>query len=107
MFARIVELFPKLEKQQELLDVARREVLPVLRKQPGFLELLPFIPEVEGDRLVAVTLWAERRDVDRFVREAFPKVSDLVRPYLVAPITSRHYTLESSFCQHFFEALTA
>lgn len=107
MFARIVELFPKLEKQEEFLEVARREVLPLLKKQPGFLELLPFVPEAEGDRFVAVTLWAERRDADGFVREAFPKVSDLVRPYLLAPISSRHYTLDSSFCPHFFEALTA
>jgi quinol monooxygenase YgiN len=107
MFARIVELFPKVEKKDEFLKVMRIDVLPILRKQPGFLEVLPFVPENEGEKIVVVTLWAEKRDAERYVREVFPKVSDLVRPFLLSPITSRHYKLESSVCPHFTEALTA
>jgi quinol monooxygenase YgiN len=107
MFARIVELFPKVEKKDEFLKVMRIDVLPILRKQPGFLEVLPFVPEKEGEKIVVVTLWAEKRDAERYVREVFPKVSDLVRPFLLSPITSRHYKLESSVCPHFTEALTA
>ena len=107
MFARIVELFPKAEKKDEFLRVMRTDVLPILRKQPGFLEVLPFVPENEGEKIVLVTLWAEKRDAERYVREVFPKLSDLVRPFLLSPVTSRHYKLESSMCPHFTEALTA
>lgn len=107
MFARVVELFPKVEKKDEFLKVMRIDVLPILRKQPGFLEVLPFIPENEGEKIVVVTLWAEKRDAERYVREVFPKVSDMVRPFLFSPITSRHYKLESAMCPHFTEALTA
>ena len=78
MFARIVELFPKLEKKNDFLKLVRTDVMPILKKQPGFLEILPFIPEVENERMVVITLWAERRDADRYVREIFPKISDLV-----------------------------
>jgi len=42
MFARIVEFIPKLEKKEEFVKVIRNEVLPILKKQPGFMELLPF-----------------------------------------------------------------
>lgn len=107
MFARIVEIFPKMEKKEEFLKVMRVEVLPILKKQPGFLEILPFVPEVESEKVLAVTLWAEKRDAERYVREVFPKVSDIVRPYLLSPISSRHYRLETSMCPHFMEALTA
>jgi quinol monooxygenase YgiN len=107
MFARIIELFPKIEKQEEFLKVVRTQVLPLLKKQPGFLEILPFVPEAENERFVAVTLWAEKRDADRYVREVFPKVSDLLRPYLISPITSKHYKVESSLCPHFMASLTA
>ena len=107
MYARIVEIFPKIEKKEEFLKVVRVDIVPILKKQPGFLEVLPFIPEVESDKMIVVTLWAERRDADRFVREVFPKVSDLVRPYLLSPITSRHYTVETSLCPHFLGAFAA
>jgi quinol monooxygenase YgiN len=107
MFARIVEFFPKAEKKEEFLKVIRVDVLPILKKQPGFLELLPFVPENENEKIVAVTLWAEKRDAERYVREVFPKVSDILRPYLLCPITSKHYKLETSVCPHFMESLTA
>ena len=107
MFARIVEVFPKLEKKEEFLKFTRFDVLPILKKQPGFLEILPFVPEVENEKIFVITLWAEKRDAERYVREVFPKVSDMLRPFLLSPITSRHYTVETSFCPNFMESLTA
>ncbi|HEV2696442.1 MAG TPA: antibiotic biosynthesis monooxygenase [Terriglobales bacterium] len=107
MFARIVEVFPKLEKKEEFLKFVRLDVLPVLKKQPGFLEILPFIPETENEKMVVVTIWAEKRDAERYVREGFPKVSDMLRPFLLSPITSKHYVVETSFCPSFMESLTA
>ncbi|HEX7893738.1 MAG TPA: antibiotic biosynthesis monooxygenase [Terriglobales bacterium] len=107
MFARIVEIFPKMEKKEEFLKIVRTDVLPILKKQPGFLEMLPFVPEAENERFITITLWAEKRDVDRYVREVFPKVADILKPYLLSPVSSRHYTVETSLCPHFTEALAA
>ena len=42
MFARISEFIPKLEQKDEFVKVVRNEVLPILKKQTGFLEILPF-----------------------------------------------------------------
>ena len=44
MFARILEFTPKAEKREDLIWTIRQEVLPIMKKQPGFLELLPFVP---------------------------------------------------------------
>jgi quinol monooxygenase YgiN len=105
MFARIVEFVPKPEKKEEIVNVVRKEVLPLLKRQQGFLEFLPFIPESKTDNIVAVTLWAEKHEADRYEREIYPKVEAILKPYLTAPISCKHYDVETSLCQHFAEAL--
>jgi heme-degrading monooxygenase HmoA len=107
MFARILEFTPKLEKREEVVNVVRKEVLPVLKSQPGFLEILPFVPETKTEKLVTVTLWAEKRDAERYQREVYPKVEGILRPYLATPVICRHFHVETSVCQHFAAALTA
>ena len=107
MFARIVEFVPKLEKKDELIKVMRNEVLPILKKQAGFLEIPPFVPEMKNDKMVNITLWHDRKDAERYGETFSPKVQDIVRPYLATPITWRLYQLETTPCEHFVETLAA
>jgi quinol monooxygenase YgiN len=39
MFARIVKFIPKFEQKEEFVKVVRNEVLPILKKQTGFLSI--------------------------------------------------------------------
>ena|ERR1041385_2296122 len=107
MFARVVEFIPKCEMQAQLTKVVRNEVLPILKKQPGFIEILPFIPDFEPEKNFTVTLWAEKRDADRYEREVFPRIAEILKPFLATAISIKHYTLETSVCPSFMEALTA
>ena len=107
MLARVIEFTPKQEKKEEIVKVLHKEVLPVLKSQPGFLEILPFIPETKTERMITITLWAEKRDAERYERETYPKVEAILKPYLAAPVLCRHYNVETSLCQHFVAALTA
>ena len=107
MFARIVEFIPKFEQKEEFVKVVRNEVLPILKKQTGFLEILPLFPETKTEKMITITLWAEKRDAERYEREMYPKVEGILKPYLTTPVTSKHYNVETSVCQHFVEALTA
>jgi len=107
MYARIVEFIPKVEEKEVFVKVVRNEVLPILKKQPGFLEILPFVPETKTEKMITITLWAEKRDAERYEREVYPKVERIVKPYLTTPVTFKHYNVETSLCQHFVEALTA
>ena len=106
MFARMVEIAYKLDKQDELINTVRQEVLPILKKQPGFLELLPLVPEVASAPMFAITLWADKRDVEKYVLAAFPTVEQVLKPFLTIPVTVRTYTVETSVCQHLVDALT-
>jgi quinol monooxygenase YgiN len=107
MFARILEITPKLEKKDELIKTIRQEILPILKAQPGFLEVLPFVPEIAKEKMVAITLWTEKREAEKYVNEVFPKVEQILQPFLVVPVTVRTYKVETTLCQHFVEALTA
>jgi quinol monooxygenase YgiN len=106
MFARILEITPKLEKKEEFVKFVRQEIVPVLKKQPGFLELLPFIPETTNEKVIAITLWTEKYEAEKYVKEIFPKVEQMLKPFLVAPITVKFYNVETSVCEHLIEALT-
>ena len=107
MFARIVEFIPKLEKKEEFVKVVRNEVLPILKKQTGFMELLPFFPEIKNEKVIAVTLWMEKGNAERYGREVFPKDEEILKPYLTTPITYKQYNVETTLCEHFVQALTA
>ena len=107
MFARIVEFIPKLEKKEEFVKVLRNEVLPILNKQPGFLEILPFVPETNTEKMITISLWAEKRDAERYEQNVYPRVAEIVKPYLTTAITFKHYVVETSLCPNFMEALTA
>lgn len=106
MFARILEITPKFEKKDELIHTIRQEILPMLKNQPGYLELLPFVPEIVKEKFVAITLWTEKRQAEKYVNEVFPKVEQILKPFLAAPVVVRTYTVETTLCEHFVEALT-
>lgn len=108
MFARILEFVPKVEKKEELIQLVKKEVIPLLRKQYGFLEILPFVPENPNEKVLTVTLWNEKKDFERYEREWFRKVEEMLEPYLKAPIVvHNHYSLETTLCEHFEKALAA
>jgi quinol monooxygenase YgiN len=107
MFARIVELAPKAEERESVVNVLRKEILPILKNQPGFLEILPFTPEIKPEKMIAVTLWTDKKDAIRYEREVYPKVEAILKPYLAEPIVCKFYHVETALCQHFVAALAA
>jgi quinol monooxygenase YgiN len=107
MFARILEFVPKLERKEEFLKVVKNEVLPILKKQAGFLEILPFVPENKDEKMIAISLWMEKNYLERYERDFFPKVEEILKPYLKTPITFKTYTVETTLCEHFVHALAA
>ena len=107
MFARILEFVPKMEKKEEFVRVIKNEVLPILKKQTGFLEILPFFPETETEKARIVSLWSEKKHFERYEKEWYPKVDAIVKPYLATPPTSQYYMLETTLCEHFEKAVAA
>ena len=108
MFARILDFEIKLEKKEEFLKVVKAEILPILKKQVGFLEVLPFVPEkLREEKLIAISLWAKKEDVERYEKMVYPKVYDILKPFLTTQINVQPYVLETKLCEHFVETFAA
>jgi heme-degrading monooxygenase HmoA len=107
MFARILEFVPLMEKKDEFIRVVKKEVLPILKQQEGFLEILPLVPEIKTEKVLAVTLWTDKKEFERDEKEWFPKVEQILKPYLPHPVVRKLYTLETALCEHFEKTLIA
>jgi hypothetical protein len=109
MFTRFLQFEIKNDKQNEFLKFTKNEIIPILKKQPGFVELLPFFPENWDDKKVyTFSLWNKKSDVERFEREWYPKVLDMMTPYLAYKPIVRYYELESSLlCKEFAHTVAA
>jgi heme-degrading monooxygenase HmoA len=107
MFARILEFVPLMEKKDEFIRIVKKEVLPILLQQDGFLEILPLVPETKTEKMLVVTLWIDKRDIERFEREWFPEIEQILKPYIIANSVRKVYELETALCEHFEKTLIA
>ena len=82
MFTRIVELHVKPEKKDELSQRLRNEVLPILQKQPGFVDLINLVHETEPERALAISFWKTKEDAERYHRENYNRITDMLKPLL-------------------------
>ena len=82
MFTRIVELHVKPEKKDEYSQRLRNEVLPILQKQPGFVDLVGLTHETEPDHQVAISFWKSKEDAERYHRENFNRITEMLKPLL-------------------------
>ncbi len=78
-FARNVHFQIKNGKEQEFNKVFETDILPMLRKQPGFKEELTL---VDGHRAVGISLWDERRNAEAYQTSTFPRVVEKLTPVI-------------------------
>ena len=73
MFARNVTLHLKAHKADEFTRTLETDVLPLLRRQPGFKDEITFIAS-DDDKAVAISLWDKRENAETYSRETYPAV---------------------------------
>ena len=72
MFARLLELTIKPEKKPELIKTLRNDVLPIVKKTTGFLEMIPLEVQDDPTRFYVMSLWHEKRNAEQFHKEHIP-----------------------------------
>lgn len=82
MFTRLVELTSKSGKSKELANTINEKVVPILKKQRGFVDEMVLVSNAEPNRILGISFWNTREDAEQYHREQFPKIHDSVRHLL-------------------------
>jgi len=96
MFTRVVEVPTKPGKAKELSRTINDKVLSILKNQPGFLDELVLISEENPDQILALSFWKSREDAEKYHRDHFPKITDLIQNSSAGPPKVRTFNVEQS-----------
>jgi hypothetical protein len=107
MFARTLELTVKAEKKPELIKTAKVEILPVLDKQVGLVQIFALENEVGLNKAFLVTLWHTKMDAECYERDTFPKIKKIMEPFLVVPPVVKFYRLEERISERLISTIAA
>jgi len=96
MFTRTVEVTTKSGKAKELSNTINERVLPILKKQAGFVDETVLVSDTEPSRVLALSFWNSREDAERYHREQYPAIHEMVRHLLEAEPVIRTFNVDSS-----------
>jgi hypothetical protein len=95
MFARHMILQLKPNVANELPVTFEKEILPLLRRQKGFLdELLLVTPEKR--EAVAISLWETKEYAEIYTREVYPQIEKIVARFIEGVPTVKKFEAEYS-----------
>jgi quinol monooxygenase YgiN len=96
MYTRIVELTTKPGKARELSETINDKVLPILKKQAGFVDETVLVSDTESSRVLGLSFWNKREDAERYHREQYPKITEILKPLLEAEPVIRTFDVHMS-----------
>ncbi len=73
MYARNVTLHLKADKAADFTRTLENDVLPMLRKQPGFKDEITFLA-TDGNEALAISLWDKKENAEAYSRDTYPTV---------------------------------
>lgn len=77
MFAHKVSVRLKTSGGEEFKQKIENDIIPLLRKQPGFLEELTFLYP-SGKEIHAFSLWETAEDAEAYNRKTYPEVTKIL-----------------------------
>ena len=96
MFTRIVELSSKPGKSHQLAETINDKILPILKKQKGFVDETVFVSDEDNDRVVALGFWNTKEDAEQYHRAEYQNVNEKIRHLLESEPVIRTFNVHSS-----------
>ena len=93
MFSRHITVQIKKAYMSEIPRVFEKEVLPLLRRQKGFLDELLFVAP-EKTEMVAISLWENKEFAEIYNREFYPEVVRILSNYVEASPVVKTYEVQ-------------
>ena len=97
MFVRLVEATAKLGKRNEITTILTSDLLPLLKKQQGFVDAVGLSGDTSPDDGVTLTFWITKDDAEKFyaTQEFKSKILDRITP-LLEGMKVRTFNVETS-----------
>jgi hypothetical protein len=95
MFARKVSVRLRPDAAGQFLEKMENEIIPLLRKQKGFLDELTLIGH-NGKEIYAYSFWESSEDAERYERASFGKVTDLLAGLIEGAVRVHTYMVANS-----------
>jgi len=96
MYTRVVELTTKPGKARELCTTVDEKVLPILKKQAGFVDEAVLASDTDSNRVLGISFWNSKDDAERYHREQYPKVSEILSHLLDTEPVIRTFEVHTS-----------
>jgi heme-degrading monooxygenase HmoA len=96
MYTRLVEITSKSGKARELCNTIEDKVLPILNKQKGFVDETVLVSDAEPNRILGLSFWDNKEDAERYNREQYPQVHEIMKHLLDTEPVIRTFDVESS-----------
>ena len=96
MYTRIVEFTTKPGKASELCNAINDKVLPILKKQAGFVDETVLVSDTESSRVLGMSFWNKKDDAERYRQEQYPKIHEMLKHLLEVEPVIRTFDVNSS-----------
>ena len=96
MYTLIIEGMLKTGKKDEFKTAWGNEILPTLKKQPGFVDEMLLFETTNPNRGVGLSFWKRQEDAERYHREVFPQLVNSLRHLVESGPTVRFFNLEAA-----------
>ena len=106
MFARKVSMHLKTSGGVELKQKIDNEIIPLLRKQPGFLDEITFLYP-SGKEVHAFSLWETAEHAETYNRKTYPEVAKILASVVDGAPRVQTYEVLNSTIQRTLAAVSA
>jgi hypothetical protein len=95
MFARKLSAHLKRHSVPEFVDRIEKEILPILRQQKGFQDVMVFVTP-SGSEAFAVSLWERPENAEAFGRGSYAEVANILATVTEGPAQVEVFHVVSS-----------
>jgi len=95
MFARRVYLHLKPNSVSEFTQRLEKEIIPLLRKQKGFLDEISFVGQ-GGTEAFGISLWDKAENAEAYNRGTYPEVAKILATVVDGPAQVETFEVANS-----------
>ena len=100
MYMLLIDGVIKQGKQDEFLKTWSNQILPLLKKQNGFVDEILLLERGTNKAATGLSFWKTQQDAERYQRDVFPQASSNVEPLLNSSPTVRSFEVAASETFH-------